>query len=351
MSIFCLAFSTLHLFKSRKFRILAPLQPTLMKLRTKEVQHSMYPLFPVNMYQDVFYGMELVREKVYKKFNKTQESVSEDVQIVRKWLQTQPHLPEIMSDIAINKFLMLNKFSIEKTKQKIDMYYTIRSLLPDMYDQCNPKLPCMKAAIDSCYCFLHPVVLEESNRVCMFKLKKPNTGTPREIIMLGVNFTELRLAEDYAMYDVWIFDLATCSLNDSLKMTPSIIVKTLAIYEKVFSLRAKALYLLNTPSYISNILAFLKTLVKPKQFNRIHIHKDAEVLKEIFTEDILPKDYGGSGPSLEQLNGLMKVKLEQFQDRFDQLDQMRVDESLRPEKLVNSDILGFYGNFKKLNVD
>jgi hypothetical protein len=49
--------------------------------------------------------------------------------------------------------------------------------------------------------------------------------------------------------------------------------------------------------------------------------------------------------------GLMKVKLEQFQDRFDQLDQMRVDESLRPEKLVNSDILGFYGNFKKLNVD
>jgi hypothetical protein len=83
----------------------------------------------------------------------------------------------------------------------------------------------------SSYCFLHPVVLEESNRVCMFKLKKPNTGTPREIIMLGVNFTELRLAEDYAMYDVWIFDLATCSLNDSLKMTPSIIVKTLAIYE------------------------------------------------------------------------------------------------------------------------
>jgi hypothetical protein len=92
-----------------------------------------------------------------------------------------------------------------------------------------------------------------------------------------------------------------------------------------------------------------------------------EVLKEIFSDDILPKDYGGSGPSLEQLNGsnfivdiisfhcqisdLMKVKLEEFQDRFDQLDQMRVDESLRPEKLVNNDILGFYGNFKKLDVN
>jgi hypothetical protein len=49
--------------------------------------------------------------------------------------------------------------------------------------------------------------------------------------------------------------------------------------------------------------------------------------------------------------GLMQVKLEEFQYRFDQLDQMRVDESLRPEKLVNNDILGFYGNFKKLDVD
>ncbi|KAH0815866.1 hypothetical protein MTP99_017921 [Tenebrio molitor] len=303
------------------------------------------------MYQDVFCGMELVRQKTYEEFNKTQESVSEDVQIIRKWLQTQPHLPEIMNDIAISKFLLLNKFSIENTKQKIDMYYTIRSLIPDMYDQCNPKLPCMKAAIDSCYCFLHPEVLGQSNRVYMFKMKKPNTYSQPELIMLVVNFFELRLAEDYAFHDVWILDLENFTLNDSLKVTPTIIVKTLAIYEKVFSLRPRTIHLLNTPSYISNILAFLKTLLRPKLFNRIHVHRDNEVLKEIFSDNILPKDYGGSGPSLEQLNGLMQVKLKEFEDRFDQLDQMRVDESLRPEKLVNNDILGFYGNFKKLDVD
>jgi hypothetical protein len=50
------------------------------------------------MYQDVFFGMESVRQKTYKEFNKTQESVNKDVQIIRKWLQTQPHLPEIMSE-------------------------------------------------------------------------------------------------------------------------------------------------------------------------------------------------------------------------------------------------------------
>ncbi|KAH0820743.1 hypothetical protein GEV33_002048 [Tenebrio molitor] len=225
------------------------------------------------------------------------------------------------------------------------MYYTIRSLIPDWYEQCNPKLPCMKATIDSCYVFLHPAVLNESDRVYMFKMKKPNTYSPRELLMLFVQFSELRLAEDYALGDIFaIYEVA----HRKSPSQPQLTIFTFA--ESVFPSRG-AVYLLNTPSYMSSILAFLKTLLKPKLFSRIHVHQDVEVLKEIFSDDILPKDYGGSGPSLEQLNDLMKVKLEEFQDRFDQLDQMRVDESLRPEKLVNNDILGFYGNFKKLDVN
>jgi hypothetical protein len=50
----------------------------------------------------------------------------------------------VAEDAKIRNFLLLNKCSVENTKQKIDMYYTIRSLLPDWYEHCNPKLPFIK---------------------------------------------------------------------------------------------------------------------------------------------------------------------------------------------------------------
>lgn len=48
---------------------------------------------------------------------------------------------------------------------------------------------------------------------------------------------------------------------------------------------------------------------------------------------------------------LWQKKLEEYQDRFDALEKMRPIEDLRPAPLKNDEILGFYGNFKKLSVD
>jgi hypothetical protein len=36
--------------------------------------------------------------------------------------------------------------------------------------------------------------------------------------------------------------------------------------------------------------------------NQIQVHQDEEVLKQIFSREALAKDYGGEGPSLDELN-------------------------------------------------
>jgi hypothetical protein len=41
---------------------------------------------------------------------------------------------------------------MEKTKQAIDMYYTIRTLIPDMFENIHPNLPQMQELMDIAYC-------------------------------------------------------------------------------------------------------------------------------------------------------------------------------------------------------
>lgn len=101
-------------------------------------------------------------------------------------------------------------------------------------------------------------------------------------------------------------------------------------------------------------------------------YRTSDVLLELYDKSILPKDVGGEEKSLEELRGsqvfsavlldyfytfnlffieMMHRKYEEYKPRFDKIQFMKADESLRPSKLENDDILGYYGSFKQIGVD
>ncbi|KAJ3652769.1 hypothetical protein Zmor_018706 [Zophobas morio] len=92
-------------------------------------------------------------------------------------------------------------------------------------------------------------------------------------------------------------------------------------------------------------------VIKPKLFERMHILSDDTTIKEKFPEDLLPVDFGGKGISLEKLQEMMVAEYQQHLSFFDDLEKFKVDENLRPANLENDEMLGFYGNFKKMNAD
>ncbi|KAJ3644404.1 hypothetical protein Zmor_022138 [Zophobas morio] len=94
---------------------------------------------------------EDVKKKVYETFERNEQMVEDDVHIIKTWMKTQAHLPEIMGDAHIRNFLNLNKYSIEKTKGKIDMYYTIRSVIPELFELSNPKLDNVKNVFNTSF--------------------------------------------------------------------------------------------------------------------------------------------------------------------------------------------------------
>jgi len=60
-----------------------------------------------------------------------------DLQMLKDWMDKQPHLPRIeMSYFVL--FLHSNYYRIEPTKKTIDNFFTIRTFLPEVFSNRDP---------------------------------------------------------------------------------------------------------------------------------------------------------------------------------------------------------------------
>lgn len=295
-----------------------------------------------------------INKQIYKEFKKTEEDLENDVNILRTWAVTQPHFPEKPSDRILRFFIVLTKFSIEKAKKKLDMYYTIRSLMPE-YFKCQPLSPEMALQGKTYYIIPLPKTAPDFKRIIYSQVNpnyEPEFFIHERVVENFINVAELLVNYDKCYGIHFILDCIGAKLGHITKFSVMALKKTVIILEKVFSNRVTSLYIVNQPPILDN---FINNIFKPvlphKIRNRVTVHSDSSILLRDFGQSVMPKDIGGEEKSLEELYECQLQQFKQYKDRFDVLGTLRVDESLRPEKLVNDDILGYYGNFKHLNLD
>lgn len=78
-----------------------------------------------------------------KELNETPERLVNDLASLKQWIKQSPHLRVRTDDQFLVTFLRGCKFSLEKAKQKFDLYYTVRSYMPEVMmnrDPLNEKL-------------------------------------------------------------------------------------------------------------------------------------------------------------------------------------------------------------------
>ena len=79
-----------------------------------------------------------LQEKAIKELHEVPERMAEDVSKMREWLAKQPHLTVRDDDQTLVNFLRGSKYSLERAKEKLDLYYTVRTAMPDMYKNRDP---------------------------------------------------------------------------------------------------------------------------------------------------------------------------------------------------------------------
>lgn len=69
-----------------------------------------------------------------EELNEVPSRIVDDLTALREWLQHQPHLKVRQDEQFLVQFLRGCKYSLEKAKEKLDMYFTLKSQYPAMFN-------------------------------------------------------------------------------------------------------------------------------------------------------------------------------------------------------------------------
>jgi hypothetical protein len=86
---------------------------------------------------------DAMAKKAALELGETPEKIESGLANIKDWLIHTPHINARTDDQFLVLFLRGCKFSVEKAKEKLEMFYTARSIIPGLVPYADPKDPVM----------------------------------------------------------------------------------------------------------------------------------------------------------------------------------------------------------------
>lgn len=80
-------------------------------------------------------------KKAQEELNEVPERIIDDIAALKTWMSKQAHLNARMDDQSLVTFLRGAKYSLERAKEKMDLYFTVRTLMPELFKNRDPTDP------------------------------------------------------------------------------------------------------------------------------------------------------------------------------------------------------------------
>ncbi|CAB3376558.1 Hypothetical predicted protein [Cloeon dipterum] len=298
-------------------------------------------------------------EHAIKNLNEDPRRREADVKAVREWFKKQTHIIADPSDQLIVSFLRGCKFSLEKTKKKLDMYYTIRSMAPEFFKNRDlNKDAKLREIIENTYMF--PTGYDfEGRKVYMMVIGKddPEGKFKMEDVIRGnfvlVDYMVLHDDESIVKGSVQIGDLAMMRMSYVTQMMPSFMKKMSVCFEEGYPFRPQAMHMINMPSFFEKVLKFFQSFQKEKMTRRQTVYgSDWEKMYETVPKKIMPNEYGGEAGTIDSLSKKFAKELLEFNDWLIADEKNGVDEKMRVGRAkTKEDLFGMEGSFRQLAFD
>jgi len=286
--------------------------------------------------------------------------LKDDIKALKSWISKSPHLHSIRQDDAyLTMFLRGCKFSLERTKEKLDFHHTVRGNLPSWFDNWDPTKPEIQAILKAGMYLPLNGYDRHGRRIILMRaaLSDPNTMKKED------EFKTSTMVMEYAMNGdiqanicgiVLIQDMGGMTAAHALSMNPAVAKKAMTVWQDAYPARPKALHFINMPPVIESVFKMMEGFQKEKMKKRNHVHPkgDLSKMQEDVGLEILPKEYGGTNGTIEELTKFWLDEIEKNKDWLMEQTKFKTDEAKRPGKpKLHSDIFGIEGSFRKLEID
>ena len=286
--------------------------------------------------------------------------LKEDIKALKSWISKSPHLHSIRQDDEyLTMFLRGCKFSLERTKEKLDFHHTVRGQLPSWFDNWDPRRPELQAILKAGMYLPLQGYDQHGRRVVLMRAANsdPSTMKKEDEFKLSTMVMELALngdAQASICGVVLLQDMGGMTAAHALSMNPAMAKKAMTVWQDAYPTRPKALHFINMPPVIESVYKMFESFQKEKMRKRNHVHAkgDLSKMQEDLGLDILPKEYGGTNGTVEELTKYWIEEVDRNREWLIEQNKFKTDETKRPGKpKLHSDIFGIEGSFRKLEID
>jgi len=291
-----------------------------------------------------------------EELNEVPERIPADIEALRVWLSQAPHIRSRDDDQFLVTFLRGCKYSLEKAKKKIELYYHARTNTPEFFSNRDPSDKFLQEIIN--LGLIMPLPVDETKSVPRIILTRLGGYDYNKYDFLSVMKVTYMMA-DWCMINsdvtiitghVNVVDLRGCGLGLLSQITPSVIKKLSTLLEP-FPVRIKAIHLVHPPKGMDTAFRMFMSVCHEKLRSRVFLHENFEELQKVFDKKHFPSDYGGANLSIQDTIENWRQILDKNKEWFVEDAKYGVEKQNGTKSAVKSTLFGAEGSFRSLEID
>ncbi|XP_038212138.1 uncharacterized protein LOC119832543 [Zerene cesonia] len=280
------------------------------------------------------------------------EGHDEEIQEIREWMKSQPHLPYI-SDEFIILFLHSNYYKVKETQDTIECYFTLRYNTPDLFTNRDPLMPKNQVILDIAHMAALPKLTPEGYHILLYRLAETDYSKLcfADAVRVFCMFNDIKLSDDKLSEGyIVIFDMKGCSLGHLTRVTLPALRAFMQYIQGAHPARLKKIHVVHTVSFINQVMCLVKPLIHSNLYNLLNFSSEGPA--SVVDLEYLPEDYGGPLRPVKDLHEEQRRSMEtDYREWLIESEIFKTDEKKRIKKPSRGLFASLTSSFKGLDID